>query len=69
MDQESSGIALVYVCVCDGDVGRLGCGVVLLYSIIYILYSIFNILHSIFFDVLSVVRYRVKKTPEVVMGE
>ena len=26
MDQESSGIDLVYVCVCEGDVGRLECG-------------------------------------------
>jgi len=49
MDQESSVIALVYVCVCEGDVGRLDCGFVLLYSIFYILYSIFYILCSIFY--------------------
>jgi len=42
MDQESSGIALVYVCVCysEYDVSRLGCGFVLLYCIFYILSSI-----------------------------
>jgi len=57
------------VCVCDGDVGRLGCGVVLVYSIFYILYSIFYILYSIFFDVLSVVRYKAKKNTELVMEE
>ena len=28
MDQESSGIALVYVSVCEGGLGRLGCGFV-----------------------------------------
>ena len=39
MDQESSRIALVYVCVCMGDVGGLGCRIVLLHSILYILYS------------------------------
>ena len=33
MDQESSRIKLVYVCVCEGDVGRHECGFVLLYSI------------------------------------
>ena len=46
MDQESIGIALVYVCVCEGDVGRLDCGFVLLHSIFYILYSKFYILSS-----------------------
>ena len=46
MDQESSGIVLVYVCVCEGGVGRLGCGFILLYSICYILYSIFYTLYS-----------------------
>jgi len=45
LDQESSGIEFVYVCVCEGGVGRLGCGFVLLYSIFYILYSIFYILY------------------------
>ena len=43
MDQESIGIALVYVGVCEGDVGlgRLDCGFVVLHPIFYILYSIF----------------------------
>ena len=45
MNQESSEIKLVYVCVCEGDVGRLGCGFVLLYFIFYMLY--FYILPSI----------------------
>ena len=43
MDQEYSGIELVYVCVREGDVGRLGCGFVLLYFIFYVPYSIFYI--------------------------
>jgi len=47
MDQESSGIELVYVCVCEGDVGRLGCGFDLLYSIFYILYSVGGIVSKI----------------------
>ena len=36
MDQESSGIELVYVCVCEGGEGRLECGFILLYSIFYL---------------------------------
>jgi len=48
MDQESTGIALVYVCVCEGGVGRLDCGFVLLHSIFYILSSTFCTLSSIF---------------------
>ena len=48
MDRESSGIELVYVCVRERDVGRLGCGFALLYSIFYVLYSILNILNSNF---------------------
>ena len=48
MDQESIGIALVYVCVCEEDTGRLDCRFVLLHSTFYILYSIFYILYSIF---------------------
>jgi len=36
MDQESSGIELMYVCVCEGGEGRLGCGCILLYSILYV---------------------------------
>ena len=51
MDQESSGIALVYVSVCEGGEGRLRCGCILLYSILYVtsillvpsLCTIFNI--------------------------
>ena len=33
MDQESIGIAMVYVGVCEGDVGKLDCRFVLLHSI------------------------------------
>jgi len=40
LEQESSGIELVYVCVCEGGEGRLGCGFILLSCIFYILYSI-----------------------------
>jgi len=50
MDQESSEIELVYVCVCEGGVGRFGFtytplthGFILLYSIFYFPYSIFYI--------------------------
>jgi len=43
MDQESIGIALVYVCVCEGNVGRLDYGFVLLHTIFYILYSVQNL--------------------------
>ena len=39
MDQESIEIALVYVSVCEGDVGRLDCRFVLLHSVFYILYT------------------------------
>jgi len=43
MDQESIGIVLVYVGVCEGDVGRHDCGgsftFHILYSIYYIVYS------------------------------
>jgi len=49
MDQESIGIALVYVGVCEGDVGRLDCSFVLLHSDLYILYSIFYMLYSILY--------------------
>ena len=48
MDQESIRIALVYVGVCEGDIGRLDCGFVLLHSKFYILYSIFYILYVIY---------------------
>jgi len=37
MDQGSIGIALVYVGVCEGGVGSLDCGFVLLHSRFYIL--------------------------------
>ena len=47
MDQESSGIELVYVCVWEGGEGRLGCGFILLYSIFYVLYSKFYILYML----------------------
>jgi len=36
MDQESSRIVLVYVCVCVGGLGRLGCGFVLLWGRTYL---------------------------------
>ena len=36
MDKEFSGIELVYVCVCEGGEGRLGCGFILLYSMFYL---------------------------------
>jgi len=49
MDQESSRNELVYVCVCEGGVGRLGCGFVLLYSICDILHVTFYISYSIFY--------------------
>ena len=52
MDQESSGIELVYVCVWEGGEGRLGCGFILLYSIFYVLYSKFYILYILMFDLL-----------------
>jgi len=45
MDQESSGIELVYVCVCEGVEERLGCGFILLYSIVFILYGICYLLY------------------------
>jgi len=41
MDQESSGIALVYEGVCEGNVGRLDSGFVLLHSMFCILFSVF----------------------------
>ena len=52
MDQKSSGIEFVYVCVCEGGEGRLGCGRILLYSILYVtsillvpsLFTTFNLL-------------------------
>ena len=44
MDQESSGIELVYVCVCEGGEGRLGCGFMLLYSIFISWYNIIGFL-------------------------
>ena len=44
MDQESSGIELVYVCVCEGGEGRLGCGFMLLYSILISWYNIIGFL-------------------------
>ena len=40
LDQESIGIALVCVGVCEGNVGKLNCGFILLHSIFYILHSI-----------------------------
>jgi len=57
MDQESSGIELVYVCVCEGGEGRLGSGFIVLYSIFYLtsifllpsLCTIFNILLLVFY--------------------
>ena len=33
MDQKSSGIELVYVCVCEGGEGRLGCGFILAFTL------------------------------------
>ena len=48
MDQESIGITMVYVGVCEGGVGRLDCGLVLLHCIFYVLYSIFCLLSAIF---------------------
>jgi len=49
MDQESSRIELVHVCVCEGGEGRLGRGFFLLYSIRYILSPICHIVISIFY--------------------
>jgi len=57
MDLESSGIELVYVCVCEGNEGRLGCGFILLYSEFYLtsillvlcLCTIFYILFLVFY--------------------
>jgi len=42
---------VVYVGVCEGGLGRLGCVFVLFYSILYVLYSILYIkfLYSIFY--------------------
>jgi len=54
MEQESSGIELVYVCVCEGGVGRFGFaytplthGFILLHSIFY-----FSILYILYFYIL-----------------
>jgi len=57
MDQESSGIELMYVCVCAGGEGRLGCGlmfyipysILLSFYIFYILYAICYIIYSVFY--------------------
>jgi len=49
MDQDSSRIELVYGCVCEGDIDRLGCGFILLYSIFYILCTMFYSRYSIFY--------------------
>ena len=55
MDQESSGIALVSVCVCMTDVGGLDWGLVFLYSIFYTFWSVDTILlSSIFYIIYSI---------------
>jgi len=46
INQESIGIALVYVRVCEGDVGSLDCGFVILHSIFYVPYSLY-LLYSV----------------------
>jgi len=66
MDQESSGIELVYVCACEGGEGRFGCGFILLYSIFYILCSIFYMTYSISYIFLYSIFYILCTTLRVI---